>query len=608
MSIPNGHEIVGKNLFSGLNEAQGGAILEQSDSIDKSGSRVNSTKDSIHNSYPLDNNSRKSANLPIFKLLQAFKLQQYAKTFVDLGYGHEVYKVAILLPRQRHELLNKLNLMPGHRARFLSLFEIIDQIYPKEEKFRMVMEFKRPGKSRAGTATNFMPKPDNSDNSSKSSNKRRSLIKQYNSLDKRAKKEVNEKFIRKIKENKPNAYMNSQNINLQNILHEHVSQSKTRKAIKKIFPPSMYDAKAFLDEYDKAESRSNSRSKSKRSGRENSSKRRQKVHNIVKKNMLPPLPEIHAGGKYNSKYVSKTKNPQNFEIRRASTGLNNSKANSMSQKGLQRGSDRKRQDLEIQAMSATKYSHYGNYNRPKSGSKKRKMSEEAKKNKKPASLSREIKKNARQRTAKNWNNTRKNKTKSKSRSNKSKSSSNKRKNGSRDGVLSTSAASNAGRLISSASTSDKRSVKNKNTSSFVNQNNQLPKINEKPVQKFIKPITQKPPSKTVSKLTNPAAVKIKKNPVAKSGRADISKDRKSSISGTILGDKDQSEDIKKFGSIFTESDEKKIKRRNQNSDLNSQSKIEQSFTENQRSSCEKSKIGASISNEIQIKHSPNGII
>ena len=46
--------------------------------------------------------------------------------------------------------------MPGHRARFLSLFEIIDQIYPKEEKYKMMKELKKPIKYKPShTQTNF---------------------------------------------------------------------------------------------------------------------------------------------------------------------------------------------------------------------------------------------------------------------------------------------------------------------------------------------------------------------------------------------------------------------------------------------------------------------
>lgn len=126
-------------------------------------------------SFQLSGAIDKINNLPIFKLLQAFKLQQYAKTFTDLGYGFEVYKVALLLPKQRHGLLNKLNLMPGHRARFISLFEIIDQIYPKEEKFKMLKEFRKASKHKPSTTqTNFAPdinKNDNKDAAAKNTTK-----------------------------------------------------------------------------------------------------------------------------------------------------------------------------------------------------------------------------------------------------------------------------------------------------------------------------------------------------------------------------------------------------------------------------------------------------
>jgi hypothetical protein len=416
------------------------------------------------------------------------------------------------------------------------------------------------------------------------------LLKQYNSLDKRAKKDINENFIRKIKENKPNAYQNNQNINLQNILNEHVSPSKTHKVIKKIFPPSMYN-----------KSRSNSRSKSKKGKGENSTKREQKIHNVIIRNKLPPLPEIHAGGKYNSKYAPKYKNSQPFEIRKASIESKNSKIKPINQKGLQRGSEKRKEDLEIQATSATKHSHYSNYRRPKSGKKQRNLSEEGKKYQKPTSLTKYSNKNVRQRTTKDWNRVKPYKNKSKS---KSKSSSSKRKNGFHDGALSTSAASNAGRLISSASTSDKRSVKNKKIPSFLIQNQQLPKINEKPAQKFVKTNPPKP----VSRSTQSSTAKVKKNSVVKSERSDVSKEQKSSLSSTIQGMKDQSEEIKKLGNIFIESDEKKLQKRNQmQSDLNSQSKMEQSYTEIKSSSNEKSKFSANISNETQVKHSQYGI-
>ena len=43
----------------------------------------------------------------------------------------------------------------------------------------------------------------------------------------------------KLKEKKLGFY--NGRINLQNVLNEHVSKSKARKALKTIFPPSMYE-------------------------------------------------------------------------------------------------------------------------------------------------------------------------------------------------------------------------------------------------------------------------------------------------------------------------------------------------------------------------------
>ena len=34
-------------------------------------------------------------------------------------------KLAMLIPREWHDILEKLHMMPGHWAKFLSLFEII---------------------------------------------------------------------------------------------------------------------------------------------------------------------------------------------------------------------------------------------------------------------------------------------------------------------------------------------------------------------------------------------------------------------------------------------------------------------------------------------------
>ena len=66
--------------------------------------------------------------LPIFKLLQAFKLQQYTKTFVDLGYGEDVYKLTMMSQRKKQELFGQIDFLPGHKQRLIDLFRRVDNV------------------------------------------------------------------------------------------------------------------------------------------------------------------------------------------------------------------------------------------------------------------------------------------------------------------------------------------------------------------------------------------------------------------------------------------------------------------------------------------------
>lgn len=138
---------------------------------------------------PTTASSKKNSKLgeiPIFNLLKAFKLQQYTRQLESLGYGTDVYKIALLLPKQRHELLKSLSLMPGHKAKFLSLFEVIDQIYPKSEKLKLISDTGKGGskgailnsiieqrKVHTAATSNQSKHILNNRNTSKSANKRR---------------------------------------------------------------------------------------------------------------------------------------------------------------------------------------------------------------------------------------------------------------------------------------------------------------------------------------------------------------------------------------------------------------------------------------------------
>lgn len=71
--------------------------------------------------------------IPIYQLLKAFKLQQYTLKMNDLGYGHDVYKLALLSAAQREDFVDQLKVVPGHKAKIAGFFSVIDEIYPRSK-------------------------------------------------------------------------------------------------------------------------------------------------------------------------------------------------------------------------------------------------------------------------------------------------------------------------------------------------------------------------------------------------------------------------------------------------------------------------------------------
>lgn len=47
---------------------------------------------------------------------------------IELGYGEDVYKLAVLNSNQRFSLINQLKVLPGHKAKLMSLFDVIDEV------------------------------------------------------------------------------------------------------------------------------------------------------------------------------------------------------------------------------------------------------------------------------------------------------------------------------------------------------------------------------------------------------------------------------------------------------------------------------------------------
>ncbi len=66
----------------------------------------------------------------------------------ELGYGEDIYKLALLNDRQRSDLVVQLKVLPGHSAKLVSLFDVIDEVsylefdfilaVPQESRSRIV--------------------------------------------------------------------------------------------------------------------------------------------------------------------------------------------------------------------------------------------------------------------------------------------------------------------------------------------------------------------------------------------------------------------------------------------------------------------------------------
>jgi hypothetical protein len=130
----------------------------------------------------------------IFKLLQAFKLQQYAKKMLEFGFGMEVYKLAILTEKEKDKLINDLRPLPGHQFRFDDMFKFIDTVYPRENA---VKELRKSGNSTYyGVEQKFMAVSNQNNQKAKP---KKSVLKKYERLDAHKKDEINQRFLENLK-------------------------------------------------------------------------------------------------------------------------------------------------------------------------------------------------------------------------------------------------------------------------------------------------------------------------------------------------------------------------------------------------------------------------
>lgn len=51
----------------------------------------------------------------------------------EMGYGHDMYKLALMSQGQRDDFVDQLKVMPGHKAKISGFFAVIDEIYPRNK-------------------------------------------------------------------------------------------------------------------------------------------------------------------------------------------------------------------------------------------------------------------------------------------------------------------------------------------------------------------------------------------------------------------------------------------------------------------------------------------
>ena len=49
----------------------------------------------------------------------------------EMGYGNDVYKLALLSQAQREDFVFQLKALPGHKVKIAGFFSVIDEIYPR---------------------------------------------------------------------------------------------------------------------------------------------------------------------------------------------------------------------------------------------------------------------------------------------------------------------------------------------------------------------------------------------------------------------------------------------------------------------------------------------
>jgi len=165
----------------------------------------------------------------IFKLLQAFKLQQYSKKMQEFGFGMEVYKLSILTEKEREKLICDLRPLPGHQFRFDDMFTFIEAVYPRENAIK---ELRKPGHATIYNEAFAVSNVKNPATKTK-----RSLIKKYERLDVHRKDEINRRFLDNLKI--------KGGISIGNLCNQ---VNRPAPIIESIFPPSQFGYEEIMNQ------------------------------------------------------------------------------------------------------------------------------------------------------------------------------------------------------------------------------------------------------------------------------------------------------------------------------------------------------------------------
>ncbi len=145
-----------------------------------------------------------------------------------MGYGHDIYKLALLSQVQREDFVVSLKVMPGHKAKIAGFFTVIDEIYPRS----VVME-----QISAATPQSFAVKGSKRSRITSAGRARyplgpqKTLLQKYEKLDKQTKQLFNNNFLQNLELVKQS---------MGQILQQHVNIEDSSYAMDQIFPPEQY--------------------------------------------------------------------------------------------------------------------------------------------------------------------------------------------------------------------------------------------------------------------------------------------------------------------------------------------------------------------------------